>query len=132
MNGDLYDCVYSEGGFSNNNEVFPNGSDHITSETNLYWPRAEEEMSDNGNGSPRWAMMRNVFYKLVFRPLGISEFYDLTVDPRQLNNLFYTNNTQYLSIINKLMINMTAWFVQSADVSPILMDSRGLPQYIPN
>eukprot|EP00483_Globobulimina_turgida_P000856 UN00857 len=130
--GDLNRFVYSEGGFSANNEVFPGGSDHITSVTDMYWPRAEEEMSDDGNGSPRWVTLRNVYYKLVFRPLGISEFYDLQKDPRQLTNLWNSNDDKYQNIKMELMTNLTAWFVQTADVTPILMDPRGVPKQEPN
>jgi len=34
----------------------------------MYWPCAQEEMSDGGNGSPKWVMRRNLTHKLVFRP----------------------------------------------------------------
>ena len=52
--GDLDRFVFSKGGFSANNEVFPDGSDHINGNAkNMCWPRAEEEMSDNGIGSLR-------------------------------------------------------------------------------
>ena len=132
LDGDLNRYVYSEGGFSNNNEVFPGGSDHITSVKSLYWPRAEEEMSDDGHGSPRWVCARNAYWKMVFRAIGISELYDLEKDPRQLNNLFTSTNEKYVSIRNQLITNLTAWFVQTADVTPILMDPRGLPKQVPN
>eukprot|EP00486_Rosalina_sp_Unknown_P014936 CAMPEP_0201595292 /NCGR_PEP_ID=MMETSP0190_2-20130828/192341_1 /ASSEMBLY_ACC=CAM_ASM_000263 /TAXON_ID=37353 /ORGANISM="Rosalina sp." /LENGTH=478 /DNA_ID=CAMNT_0048055223 /DNA_START=265 /DNA_END=1701 /DNA_ORIENTATION=- len=130
--GDLNRYVYSEGGFSNNNEVFPGGSDHITNEKNLYWPRAEEEMSDNGHGSPRWVCLRNAYWKMVFRAIGVSELYDLEKDPRQLNNLFTSTDEKYVSIRDQLVTNLTAWFVQTADVTPILMDPRGLPKQVAN
>ena len=44
------------------NELYPNGSDHITSIKNLYWPRAEEEMYV---GSPKCVSMQNESWKLV-------------------------------------------------------------------
>lgn len=133
--GDLNKYVYSEGGFYYHNELYPNGSDHINNgPKNDYYPRAQEEMSDNGNGSPRCVMIRNVFYKLVFRPLGISEFYDLKNDPKQLNNLFYNQSiSNDLQIIKQNMLfNLTSWYVQTADVTPILMDPRGVPHQVPN
>ena len=49
---DLKRFVYSEGGFSFRNELFPMGSDHVPNDPKgMYWPRAQEEMSDDGNGS---------------------------------------------------------------------------------
>ena len=54
---------------------------------NMCWPRAEEEMSDNGN------------HKLVFRPLGMKELYHLENDPRQLNNVW--NHAKYGSVRGK-------------------------------
>ena len=115
--------------------LFPNGSDHFRGtqeqvEKARDWPRAEEEMK---YGSPRCVLIKDLDYKLVFRPLGVSEFYDLNVDPRELNNLYgITNNKTYLNMINKMMINLTSWYVQTADVAPILMDPRGIPKQVPN
>eukprot|EP01083_Nonionella_stella_P077402 211359_1 len=129
--GYLKRIVYSEGGFAAN-QVFPNGSDHISSPRNLYWPRGQEEMSDNGDGSPKWVAMRNTFYKLVFRPFGVSELYDLQKDPRQLMNVWNSNDDGYRNIQMQWMAKLTAWFVETGDVTPILMDSRGIPKQVPN
>merc|ERR1712070_950528 len=81
--------VYAEGGFKFWNEVFPMGSDHVPdSPHGMYYPLAMEEMSDNGHGSPKWVMMRNLTHKLVYRPREKSELYDFTKDPRELNNVW--------------------------------------------
>ena len=45
-------------------------------------------MGKDGNGSPRWVMLRNLTAKLVHRPLGNSELYDLVQDPRELQNVY--------------------------------------------
>ena len=98
--------------------LHPNGSDHFTGtqeqvEKARDWPRAEEEMT---YGSPRCVLIKDLDYKLVFRPLGVSEFYDLNQDPRELNNLYgVTKNKTYLNVINTMMMNLTSWFVQTAD-----------------
>ena len=59
--GDLARFVYAEGGFKFYNELFPGGSDHVPNNSKgMYWPRAQEEMSNNGTGSPKWVMRRNL------------------------------------------------------------------------
>ena len=72
-------------------------------------------------------MMRNITTKLVYRPTGVSELYDLTKDPRELNNVY--NNPQYgalrLELINKLL----DWMVLTGDVTPDSVDSRGGPAF---
>ena len=95
--------VYSEGGFFFHSELFPGGSDHVPDNPKgMYWPRAQEEMSNNGTGSPKWVMIRNLTAKLVYRPLGISELYDLTKDPRELENLYNSPIEKYIVLRNEL------------------------------
>ncbi len=77
------------------------------------------------NGSPRCAMIRNLDYKLVFRPLGVSELYDLKKDQRQLTNLW--GSADYAQVQGGLMMNLTQWFVLTGGVTPVLLDDRGLP-----
>lgn len=124
--GDMSRYVYSEGGFSFRSSLFPGGSDHVPDDPhNMYYPRAQEEMSGNGTGSPRWVMIRNVSAKLVYRPLGISELYDLSEDPRELSNIFDTDS----NLRNDLMSRLMAWFVSTGDVPPLRNDPRGVPSY---
>ena len=39
-------------------------------------------------GIPRAVMAKTIDYKLVFRADGVSEFYDLKADPRELTNVY--------------------------------------------
>lgn len=91
----------------------------------MYWPRAQEEMSGNGTGSPRWVMIRNLTAKLVYRPLGVSELYDLNQDPRELRNVFDSEP----NLRDDLMSRLMKWFVSTSDVPPLRNDPRGLPSY---
>merc|ERR1711871_193587 len=126
--GDLKRFVYSEGGFSFHSEVFPMGSDHVPDDPRgMYWPRAQEEMSGNGTGSPKWVMIRNSTHKLVYRPLGISELYDFLVDPRELNNVI--DDASYAELKQDLMVRLMTWMVQTSDVPVLRQDRRGLPNY---
>jgi len=127
--GDTSRYVYSEGGFGYPNEVFPGGSDHVnmTNPAGLYWPRALEEMSDNGNGSPKFVMRRNLTHKLVYRPKGESELYDLTRDPREIHNLWH--EPAYAGLKAELLSGLMEWHVQTGDVSPQHQDARGMPHF---
>ena len=134
--GDLNKYVYSEGGFYYYNELFPNGTDHINDPTNMYWPRALEEMNatfanpenGDGTGSPRCTSIQNYYYKLVYRALGVTEFYDLTKDPNTLNNIYGTSEqSTYNDIINEMFMNLLQFYQITGDVTPILMDPRGTP-----
>eukprot|EP00948_MAST-09A_sp_MAST-9A-sp1_P000194 g194.t1 len=124
--GDLSRYVYSEGGFYYRSELFPGGSDHVPNDPRgLYWPRAQEEMSNNGTGSPRWVMIRNLTSKLVFRPHGISELYNLTNDPRELSNVY--DVPKYQALQHDLMWRIAEWQIRTGDVPTLRVDPRGLP-----
>lgn len=125
--GDLSRIVYAEGGFSPT-DVFPMGSDHVAADPKGdYYPRALEEMSDDGNGSPRWIMARNLTHKLVYRTGGDSELYDYTVDPLEANNVF--NEDAYRSLKNEMVSGLLDWLVETSDVTPVHQDPRGTPKY---
>jgi len=126
--GELSRRVYSEGGFSFRSELFPGGSDHVSDDPRgMYWPRAQEEMAGNGTGSPKWVMMRNLTSKLVYRPKGTSELYDLQNDPRELTNLF--SSLGYAALKAEMMEGLSSWLVETGDVPPLRHDPRGMPPY---
>jgi choline-sulfatase len=125
--GDLTRFVYAEGGFSPS-DVFPMGSDHVPDDpTGLYYPRAQEEMSEEGTGSPRWIMMRNLTHKLVYRPKGDSELYDYASDPRELRNVF--QEREYRELRESMTSSLLEWLVETSDVTPKHVDPRGPPTY---
>ena len=122
--------VFSEGGFYFRSELFPGGSDHVPNNPKgMYWPRAQEEMSNNGTGSPKWVMIRNLTAKLVYRPLGISELYDLTEDPRELKNLYKSDILYHKKLKEELQKQLMEWLVQTGDVPPLRNDYRGPPPF---
>lgn len=123
---DLARTVYSEGGFFFHSELFPGGSDHVKDDPKgMYWPRAQEEMSGNGTGSPKWVMLRNLTHKFVYRPLGQSELYDLKSDPRELRNVI--NVPKYAQVGVEMKEKMMEWLVTTGDVPPLRNDPRGTP-----
>eukprot|EP00939_MAST-03C_sp_MAST-3C-sp1_P000210 g210.t1 len=125
---DLSRTVYSEGGFSFHSELFPGGSDHVPDDPRgQYYPRAQEEMSGNGTGSPKFVMLRNMTHKLVYRPRGVSELYDLTKDPRELSNVY--DSEKHRTLRAEMMSNMSAWLVETSDVPTLRVDKRGSPAF---
>merc|ERR1712080_251307 len=92
-----------------------------------YWPRAQEEMSNNGTGSPKWVMLRNLTHKLVYRAGGVSELYDLDVDPTELNNVY--NDETYSEFRIELEKHLMDWLIITGDVPPLRSDPRGVPKY---
>merc|ERR1712048_1469327 len=125
--GDTSRIVYAEGGFSPT-DVFPMGSDHVPDDPRgLYYPRAMEEMSEDGNGSPRWIMMRNLTHKFVYRSAGDSELYDFTTDPLELSNVH--DEPAYRGVRDELKEKLLQWLVETSDVTPVHTDPRGMPKY---
>jgi len=125
---DLSRVVYSEGGFYYHSELFPGGSDHVKDDPHgMYWPRAQEEMSNNGTGSPRWVMLRNLTHKLVHRPTEVSELYDLVLDPKELKNVY--NDEEYVDFKREMEQQLISWLILTGDVPPLRSDSRGTPKY---
>ena len=93
----------------------------------------EHPEDGDGSGSPRCTSIQNYYYKLVYRPLGVTEFYDLKKDPNTLNNIYGSSQqNDYNNVINTMIMELLQWFVLTGDVTPMLMDPRGMPPYIPN
>ena len=93
----------------------------------MYYPRAVEEMAE---GSPKWVMARNLTHKLVYRPRGVSELYDLASDPRELDNLWGKPSAAPLQ--GAMERELLGWLVETADVTPIRMDPRRTPKWDPS
>jgi len=129
--GDMSRFVYSEGGFYFSNEQMNEANECLgqcsSSPPGLYCPRGQEEAQPNG--SPRAVMMRNYTAKLVYRPTGVSELYDLVTDPRETQNLY--NVPSASSLRAELKEKLLDWEVLTSDTTPVFTDSRGTPKYPP-
>lgn len=122
--------VFSEGGFFYDNEIEPNDpSQHsiVTDPRNLYYARFVEELSNYPDASPRAVMIRNATHKLVWRPRGVSELYDLAADPRELTNVY--GLPEHAAARSELERQLLVWYTQTADVTPMSDDGRGAPSY---
>ena len=72
-------------------------------------------------------MARNLTHKIVYRPEGISEMYDLVDDPRELHNLW--GLPRVASAQAAMVADLLSWLVQTADVTPMHKDSRQPPVF---
>ena len=72
-------------------------------------------------------MRRNLTHKLVMRPRGVSELYDLKEDPRELRNVY--GEPKYSELQAELMEGLLAWEIETSDVTPMHRDGRGYPKY---
>ena len=70
-------------------------------------------------------MARNAHWKIVYRPNGVSELYDVVLDPRELANLWNMPNVQGTK--QAMMMGILEWFVLTSDVTPLKEDPRGVP-----
>lgn len=124
--GDTSRVVYSEGGFFFQNEQMIEANECLSQcPKGLYCPRGQEEAQKNG--SPRAVMLRNLTAKLVHRPTGVSELYDLAADPQELNNLFGAAGAAALQA--DMMRQLLDWLVLTSDITPEYVDPRGPPKY---
>ena len=140
--GDPARKVYSEGGFLYPTEIEPmQGTDSLVP-TQAYYPRAAEEAGNFTGGcarqywddpewtgcnasSPRAVMVRSMDWKLVYRPDGQSELFDLKSDPRTLTNLW--DEAPFTAVQEELLQGLLDWYVVTTDVTPLAEDATALP-----
>jgi choline-sulfatase len=71
----------------------------------------------------RCTMLRTATHKLVRRPNGIHELYDLAEDPDECRNVY--NNPRYATVRQQLVERMLDWYIHTSDVVPFDADPRG-------
>ena len=124
--GDMGRDVFGEGGFYFRNEQQEEAGECLADcPRGLYCPRGQEEAQPNG--SPRASMIRNLTAKLVYRPTGVSELYDLVVDPRETANLY--TSSAHATLRAELLVRLLDHHVLTSDVTPTHTDRRGLPKF---
>jgi choline-sulfatase len=72
----------------------------------------------------RAIMLRTATAKLVYRPSGDSELYDLQADPEELNNVYGLG--AFKALQKNLEHRLLHWLAQTSDVVPLDEDPRGL------
>jgi arylsulfatase A-like enzyme len=125
--GDPDRRVFAEGGYARHEpHCFEGRADRdafARNPHNIYYPKgAVQQESPDSVG--RTLMIRSMEHKLIYRPTGVSELYDLQADPRELNNQY--ESAEFASIRQSLEAHILHWLVQTSDVVPFDMDPRGL------
>jgi choline-sulfatase len=123
--GDPARCAFCEGGF---NTYEPQCFEPVEAPESIYHARLKLEM-DHPETISRTAMVRTPNYKLVLRPAGQCELYDLREDARELYNLYGEQSTR--SVEEDLRARLLNWYINTTGVAPPDKDQRGAPPYIP-
>ena len=124
--GDPARAAFSEGGY---NVYEPQCFEPDTyGPQNIYYEKVRVE-TDHPGTVLRASMVKTLDYKLVLRPGGQSEFYDLRQDPRELHNVY--GDHRYASHQARLSAQLLEWYVLTADVAPQDKDPRDLPPWYP-
>lgn len=126
--GDPDRAVFAEGGYDSHephtfegrptDPIAGRGPDHI------YYPKGRLQQ-DVPESVCRATMIRTLTHKLVHRPLGVSELYDLAADPQELRNVH--GREEYAAVQRDLERRLLDWYVRTSDVTPFDEDPRGLP-----
>ena len=125
--GDPERAVFAEGGYDPHEphcfEGRPNAR-IFTDANHIYYPKGRQQQ-DVPESVCRATMMRTMNYKLVRRPLGVSELYDLRQDPLELTNLF--EDPAHTGVRDAMLTELLDWYIHTADTVPVGEDPRGLP-----
>jgi choline-sulfatase len=126
--GDPDRAVYCEGGYARHEphcfEGKPARDQFARDEHHIYYPKGKVQQ-DHPDSVGRTVMVRTSAHKLIYRPTGISELYDLDLDPLEMDNLY--GQTSSARIQRQLEARMLDWLVETSDVTPFNIDPRGLP-----
>ncbi len=110
--GDPDRAVFAEGGYDPHEphcfEGRPNAS-IFTDTSHIYYPKGLQQR-EHPESVCRATMLRTLGAKLVRRPEGVNELYDLRHDPFELENIY--NHADYSALQNKLENMMLDWAIQ--------------------
>ncbi|MEO7144767.1 MAG: sulfatase-like hydrolase/transferase [Bryobacteraceae bacterium] len=123
--GDPHRAAFCEGGYNVNEPQCFEPMDSFSSPANIYYPKV---MLQNRHPETvtRATMIHTGEYKLVLRPDGQGEFYDLKRDPRELHNVY--GDRSYARPQESLHTQILDWYIRTADVAPKRHDPRGFPK----
>ncbi|MFP3895952.1 MAG: sulfatase-like hydrolase/transferase [Anaerolineales bacterium] len=126
--GDPQRVVFAEGGYDTHQPHCFEGRwsdyDIPRSPAHIYWPKGLQQQ-ERPNSVCRATMMRTLDHKLIYRPTGVSELYDLKDDPREIHNVY--RDPGYAAVRREMESRLLRWYVHTADVTPWDENPRGLP-----
>ncbi|MCB9151923.1 MAG: sulfatase-like hydrolase/transferase [Caldilineaceae bacterium] len=126
--GDPTRAAFTEGGYArhepHNFEGLSNRDQFARDAANIYYPKGLQQQ-EHPDSVGRSVAMRTTTHRMVYRPTGQGELYDMAADPQELNNVH--GQPAYADIQRQLERRLLEWYVQTSDVTPFDMDPRGLP-----
>ena len=122
--GDPARAAFAEGGYNVNEPQDFEPLDQFASPDNIYYPKVSLQ-NRRPETITRATMIRTRTHKLVFRPDGQSELYDLAGDPRELHNVY--GDSGYSAIAGDLRQQTLDWYIRTADVAPKQRFPRNFP-----
>ncbi len=123
--GDPARAAFCEGGYDTSEpQAFEPFQDYSTPE-NIYYPKVALQ-NQHPETVTRATSIRTPNFKMVLRPAGTSELYDLRKDPRELYNIY--GDRSYAGTRDELRQQMLDWYIHTSDVAPNKHDPRGFPK----
>lgn len=123
--GDPQRAAFAEGGYNVYEPQCFEPLGDFKSPANIYYPKVKLQ-NEHPETITRTTMIRTLDYKLVARPDGQSELYDMKKDPRELHNVY--GERAYAGPQEALQRRMLDWYIRTADVAPKKHDPRGFPK----
>lgn len=123
--GDPDRAAFSEGGY---NVYEPQCFEPVAVARNEYTAKVMLQ-NDQPQTISRSAMVRTSTHKLIWRPQGQSELYDVSSDPHETRNLFGEANCR--TVQAKLQISLMEHFINTSGIAPFDKDSRLSPPFYP-
>lgn len=126
--GDPDRAAFADGGYATFEprcfEGFEDGSSSDWTPEFIYYPKGQQQQ-DHPLSVCRSTMIRTQDAKLIYRPEGVSELYDLTADPQELTNRY--GDAAYADLQQGLTMRLLDHCIQTSDTTPWEEDPRGLP-----
>jgi choline-sulfatase len=126
--GDPDRAAFTEGGYARHEPHCFEGrsgrDEFARTVSHIYFPKGQQQQ-DFPDSVGRVVAMRTATHRLVYRPTGQNELYDLRSDPQELNNCYA--DPAHHAIRQQLEARLLDWLVQTSDVTPFATDARGLP-----
>ena len=124
--GDPTRHVFAEGGYDLEDlSAFEGAPGDLADPAGVYWPKGRQQQ-EHPESVCRAVMIRSLTHKLIHRPRGQSELYDLASDPQELCNRHGAPALAAVQAdLEKRLLN---WFALTSDVVPAHKDKRGHPR----
>jgi arylsulfatase A-like enzyme len=126
--GDADRAVFSEGGYDPHEphafEGRATSGALFRDASHIYYPKGRLQQ-EHPLSVCRSVSIRTMTHRLVRRPLGVDELYDLRTDPRELQNVY--SQPAYAGIRSALERRLLDWYIHTSDTVPLEEHPRVLP-----